>query len=284
MLEIQNIRGQAYDGASNMRGGWNGLQAFVSNDCSYAYYIHCFAHRLQLALVAASKEVIPVHQFEDLRVAQAAEFAYLIEIDEIETRRGLNQISTLQQAGDTRWSSHLRSVSSLIKIFSPACEVIVKLIDMGTTSSQRAEADSVHQGMTSFEFSFCKKRNTDVPDMNARYVERQGRARHQQADSTIEQHYRVDIFCVAIDSQLQELNRRFSEHAIELLILASALDPQVARESFRIDDICQLVNKFYPQDFTDFEKEQLELELHHYEHNVVQHSSFEGLSNISELC
>jgi len=54
---------------------------------------------------------------------------------------------------------------------------------------------------------------------------------------------------------LQELNRRFNEHAVELLILGSALDPQAACESFRIDDICQLVNKFYPQDFTDHEKE-----------------------------
>jgi hypothetical protein len=48
-LAIENIRGQGYDGASNMQGGWNGLQALVSNDCPYAYYIHCFAHRLQLA-------------------------------------------------------------------------------------------------------------------------------------------------------------------------------------------------------------------------------------------
>jgi hypothetical protein len=48
----------------------------------------------------------------------------------------------------------------------------------------------------------------------------------------------VDIFCDAIDSQLQELNRRFSEQAVKLLILGSTIDPRVARESFRIDDIC----------------------------------------------
>jgi hypothetical protein len=90
------------------------LQALVSNDSLYTYYIHCFIHRLQLALVAASKKVIPVHQFftnlnsivnivyasynrcEDLRVAQIVEFAYMIEIDEIKTGRRLNQISTLQ--------------------------------------------------------------------------------------------------------------------------------------------------------------------------------------------
>jgi hypothetical protein len=45
-LAIENIRGQGYDDASNMRGGWNRLQALVSNDCPYVYYIHCFAHRL----------------------------------------------------------------------------------------------------------------------------------------------------------------------------------------------------------------------------------------------
>lgn len=32
-LEIQNIRGQGYDGASNMQGEWNGLQAFILCDC-----------------------------------------------------------------------------------------------------------------------------------------------------------------------------------------------------------------------------------------------------------
>ena len=42
---------------------WKGLQALVLNDCPYAYYVHCFAHRLQLALVVASREVIPIHEF-----------------------------------------------------------------------------------------------------------------------------------------------------------------------------------------------------------------------------
>jgi hypothetical protein len=97
-----------------MQGGWNKLQALISNDCPYAYYIYCFVHRLQLTLVAASKEVIYVYQFftnlnyvvnfvcvscnryEELRIAQANENAYMIAIDEIESGKGLNQISTLQ--------------------------------------------------------------------------------------------------------------------------------------------------------------------------------------------
>ena len=62
-LYIFNMRGQGYDGASNMRGAWNGLQALFLRDCPYAYYVHCFAHRLQLALVAAAGNEISIWLF-----------------------------------------------------------------------------------------------------------------------------------------------------------------------------------------------------------------------------
>ena len=64
-LRIENIRDQGYDGASNMLGEWNGLQALFLKDCPYAYYVHCMTHRLQLALVTASREIKDVHQFFD---------------------------------------------------------------------------------------------------------------------------------------------------------------------------------------------------------------------------
>ena len=54
-LNVKNIRGQGYDGGSNMWGEWNGLQALFLPYCPYAYHMHCFAHRLQLALVATSR-------------------------------------------------------------------------------------------------------------------------------------------------------------------------------------------------------------------------------------
>ncbi|XP_065615886.1 uncharacterized protein LOC112008393 [Quercus suber] len=122
-LDIQNIQGQGYDSASNMRGEWNGLQALILNDCPYAYYIHCFAHRLQLALVGASKAVVHFNRFftklilvinnirasckriEQLKIARASDIAYLIDIEELEIGKGLNQMVTLQRPGDTRWDN-----------------------------------------------------------------------------------------------------------------------------------------------------------------------------------
>uniref|UniRef100_A0A453QSA2 DUF4371 domain-containing protein n=1 Tax=Aegilops tauschii subsp. strangulata TaxID=200361 RepID=A0A453QSA2_AEGTS len=111
-LNVQDIRGQAYDGASNMRGEWNGLKALILRECPYAYYIHCMAHQLQLALVAASREV---HNFfqnanfvinvvsastkrsDELLENQAEEIAREIELGELDTGRGQNQIGTLQE-------------------------------------------------------------------------------------------------------------------------------------------------------------------------------------------
>ena len=45
-LQVKKMKGKRYDGASNIRGAWNGLQALIFRDCPYAYYVYCFAHRL----------------------------------------------------------------------------------------------------------------------------------------------------------------------------------------------------------------------------------------------
>ena len=62
-LNVRDIHGRGYDGASNMHGEWSRLQVLISNECPYVYYIHFFAHRLQLDLIAASRKVISIHQF-----------------------------------------------------------------------------------------------------------------------------------------------------------------------------------------------------------------------------
>ncbi|WVZ51516.1 LOW QUALITY PROTEIN: hypothetical protein U9M48_002660 [Paspalum notatum var. saurae] len=43
-LTIAQLRGQGYDGASNMRGEFNGVQKLIRDENPYAFYIHCFAH------------------------------------------------------------------------------------------------------------------------------------------------------------------------------------------------------------------------------------------------
>jgi hypothetical protein len=54
-LSMSKLRGQGYDGASNMRGQFRGLQRLILDENPYAFYIHCFAHQLQLVVVAVAK-------------------------------------------------------------------------------------------------------------------------------------------------------------------------------------------------------------------------------------
>ncbi|XP_049387481.1 uncharacterized protein LOC125851775 [Solanum stenotomum] len=55
-LSPSKIRGQGYDGASNIKGEINELKTLIMKDSPSAYYIHCFAHQLQLTLVAIAKK------------------------------------------------------------------------------------------------------------------------------------------------------------------------------------------------------------------------------------
>ncbi|XP_059428463.1 uncharacterized protein LOC132162216 [Corylus avellana] len=118
-LQIVNIRGQGYDGVSNMRGELNLLQALFVRDCPYAYYAHCMTHKLQLALVAASREVKHIYQFfrqlasivnivggsskrhDDLQSIHVVEIENLVASNAIETGKRVNQIGNLQRPGDT---------------------------------------------------------------------------------------------------------------------------------------------------------------------------------------
>ncbi|XP_021737698.1 zinc finger MYM-type protein 1-like [Chenopodium quinoa] len=55
-LSFSQVRGQGYDGASNMQGSINGLRTLIENECKEAYFVHCFAHQLQLTQVALAKK------------------------------------------------------------------------------------------------------------------------------------------------------------------------------------------------------------------------------------
>jgi hypothetical protein len=114
--------------------------------------------------------------------------------------------------------------------------------------------------------SFFKKSEINIPDLSAHYI--QGRGRNQKNHITVEHHYHFDIFNTTIDFQLQELDNRFGENAMELLTLSSALNPKNAYKSFKIDDICILAEKYYPLDFSEQEKINLRYQLRYFEFDV----------------
>jgi hypothetical protein len=56
-LSSSQIRGQGYDRASNMQGDISSLKTLIMRDTPSTYCIICFAHQLQLTLVAVASKV-----------------------------------------------------------------------------------------------------------------------------------------------------------------------------------------------------------------------------------
>ncbi|KAL4584253.1 hypothetical protein LXL04_008849 [Taraxacum kok-saghyz] len=126
----------------------------------------------------------------------------------------------------------------------------------------------------------CQDRSMNVPDLSSPYLSRGARARKEHSDHTLEHHYRVDIFYEAIHCQLMELDYRFNDSSLELLRLSATLDLKKANDI----DVCHLVEKFYPEDFSDYERDLLKIQLQYYEVDVVQNADYIQLKSISELC
>ena len=62
-LDVQNMRGQGYDGASNMTGEHRGLKSLILEQNPAAFFVYCWAHRLQLSLVSVARRVVHVNNF-----------------------------------------------------------------------------------------------------------------------------------------------------------------------------------------------------------------------------
>ncbi|XP_075082578.1 uncharacterized protein LOC142166871 [Nicotiana tabacum] len=154
-LSKSQIRGQGYDGASNMQGEIKGLKTLIMNDTPSAYCIHCFAHQLQLTLVAVAKKHYETEQFFDilanvlnivggsfkcremLRDDQAEKLEELLVLGEVHTGSGLNQELGLQRASDTRRGSHFKTVRNFISLFSSIVHVLGVLAIDGSNYHER---------------------------------------------------------------------------------------------------------------------------------------------------
>lgn len=171
-LSLKQIRGQGYDGASNMAGEFNGLQAKIMRENSSAYYVHCFAHKLQLVVVAIAKKILDVGDFFDmlsvllnvvgssckrkdkLRENHQEEVRKAIGKGEICTGTGLNQELSLQRPGDTRWGSHYRTLLGLSKMFPSVVKVLEYVEEDGADDSKRRQASGLLKYFQSFNCAF----------------------------------------------------------------------------------------------------------------------------------
>ncbi|CAH9107338.1 unnamed protein product, partial [Cuscuta epithymum] len=155
-----------------MQGEFNGLRTLILKEKNSAYYVHCFAHQLQLVVVAVSKKHFEVGDFFDMislllnvvgasckrrdmiRQSHQEKVKQAISSGEISTGTGLNQELALQRPGNTRWGSHYRTLLNLVELFSSVVEVLEYVEIEGINSVKRCQANGLLKYFHSFDFVF----------------------------------------------------------------------------------------------------------------------------------
>ncbi|CAN1169887.1 Zinc finger MYM-type protein 1 [Linum perenne] len=278
-LSISKVRGQGYDGASNMKGELNGLKTLILEESPSAYYIHCFAHRLQLALVAVAQNHDDVNVFffivgtvtnlvgasckrqDIIRETQASKIEEAIALGELENGRGLNQEIGIKRPCDTHLEGDRKATAQasvvLIQLEDFEFAFMLKLmihvlaitneLSIALQNKDQDIVNAIHlvkEVLFQEAVEFCSEQSIEVPNINDIYV-RRGKSKRINERVTCLHHFQAEVFYTVIDMQLQEINNRFDEVNCQLLLSMACLSPRDSFKAFDKDKLMQLAT-FYP--------------------------------------
>ncbi|XP_058746254.1 uncharacterized protein LOC131619134 [Vicia villosa] len=155
-----------------MRGEFNGLQRKILDENPYVFYVHCYAHRLQLVVVSVASSSSSIYDFfeyislivtttsasckrrDALAEAQHQDILNKLESGEISRGRGSHQSYSLTRPEDTRWGSHHSTLLRLDQMWSSVLNVLSMVDDDGRGPSQVA---GLIEKTESFKFAFILK-------------------------------------------------------------------------------------------------------------------------------
>ncbi|KAI3690317.1 hypothetical protein L2E82_48297 [Cichorium intybus] len=328
-LSMEQIRGQGYDGASNMRGEFNGLKALILKDNASAFYIHCFAHQLQLVVVAVARNHNGVGNFFEMlslvmnvvcascqrkdmiregykKIVQEA-----IGNNEIETGKGLNQELSLIRAGDTRWGSHYKTISSLVSLFPEVLKVLEYVEKEGKNNFSRNQAHGVTLYFETFDFVFYLHfmlRILELTNMLSQALQKKDQG-IIEAVSLIQitkkklQSFRDDgfeglleevhVFCEKYEIEEVDMEAKYArnrrqntdinnQHHYKVDTFIMVLDMQLEEFRDRFSELIKL-SMLYPNDFTEVERRNLAQQLDFFYDVVKEDDRFANLNGISDL-
>lgn len=152
-LPVEKLRGQGYDGAANMSGIYNGVQAEILKVSPNAYYVHCAAHNLNLVLNDSVKNVVEIRNFYDL-----VESVYVFFGHSIKRWALLQSITnakiTIKKLTPTRWSSRHDALEALRFRYVDILKTLAKIMLTSTNKAEVNEAKSLRNHLEKFETVF----------------------------------------------------------------------------------------------------------------------------------
>lgn len=161
-LPLSQCRGQAFDGAANMSGANNGVQALVKSENSRALYVHCLAHSLNLCLKDVTNSCVLIRNVMDFiyNLVQLIRFSpkrlslfYSIRKD-VTLNTG-ECTPSLRMICPTRWTVRHTSINSILRNYKQLLTALEE-IQLGH-DEYAARACGLLAQMRSFEIFFALK-------------------------------------------------------------------------------------------------------------------------------
>ncbi|ESR45540.1 TTF-type domain-containing protein [Citrus sinensis] len=127
---------------------------------------------------------------------------------------------------------------------------------------------------------FGVKHDIDVPIMDDMFVDR-GRSRRKAQEITNLHRYRVELYYVVLDMQLQEINSHFNETNTELLLCLTCLSPNDLFSAFNKQKLLRLA-QLYPNEFSTIDIMVLGTQLDTYILDMRTSGEFSKLKDIGD--
>lgn len=149
-----SLVGLGFDGASVMSGGISGVQKRIQDKAPFAYYVHCYGHRLNLVLINVAKHVPQAAEFFSL-LEQLYIFASNSVVHEkfLSIQREMfpkEQVRELQHLSDTRWWCRATSCeNALLRL-----ECIIRLLKETSADDTGARAISARGILAQIDAEF----------------------------------------------------------------------------------------------------------------------------------
>ena len=114
-LKYEKIAGESFDGASNMRGEFNGLRSHIKNRVPDSVYIWCYSHVLNLCVVDCCTATEARNLFGTMNriscfFAESHKRMGLWRQQVENTKEGQSKLKRLQKIGETRWWAKEKSL------------------------------------------------------------------------------------------------------------------------------------------------------------------------------
>ena len=156
-LSIDRCVSQCYDGASVMSGSCSGVSTRIKELNPKAVYIHCCAHRLNLALVDTVKSIPVAEDFfallQALHVFMAASKAHEIFLSK-QRELGQKQEIRLMRLCETRWACRHTSIHAIASTIEAILATLSHILE-GDDRDKAIEANGLYLQVKTFQFLLC---------------------------------------------------------------------------------------------------------------------------------